>query len=211
LIAGGSRTGEYIARRLNKHFKITIIEKDQAKCNELAFRLEHIQVVHGDCTNIKLLEQERIDNYNAFVAVTGNTETNILSCMVAKHHNVTKTIALIENIGLIDYSQNLGIETLINKKITAANFLFKKIIKGNKLSFLCGIDAEIMEFTLHNGSHLINKPIRELHFPKSAIISGVIRNGVGYVTLGDFELMANDKVFVFSDSQCSYKVVSYFE
>jgi len=211
LIAGGSRTGEYIAHRLNNNFNITLIEKDQAKCNDLALRLEHIQVVHGDCTNTKLLEEERIGNYNAFVSVTGNSETNILSCMVAKHHNVDKTIALIENIGLIDYSQNLGIDTLINKKIAAANFLFKKIIKGNKLSFLYGIDAEIMEFTLHNGSELINRPIKELNFPENAIIGGVIRNGEGYVTLGDFELMADDKVFVFSDSQSSNKVLSFFE
>ncbi|HBS89039.1 MAG: hypothetical protein A2W91_20630 [Bacteroidetes bacterium GWF2_38_335] len=211
LIVGGSRTGEYLAHKLNKNFKITLIEKDQAKCNELALRLEQTQVVHGDCTNTKLLEEERIGNYDAFVSVTGNSETNLLSCIVAKHHNVTKTIALIENIGLIDYSQNLGIDTLLNKKLAAANFLFKKIIKGNKLSFLIGIDAEILEFKLDNNSNLINKKIKDINFPENAIIGGVIRNGTGYITLGDFTLEEDDKVLVFSESQSSSKVISLFK
>lgn len=211
LIVGGSRTGEYLAHRLNKNFKLTLIEKDQAKCNELALRIEQIQIVHGDCTNTKLLEEERIGNYDAFVSVTGNSETNLLSCIVAKHNNVTKTIALIENIGLINYSQNLGIDTLLNKKLAAANFLFKKIIKGNKLSFLIGIDAEILEFKIANNSKLINRKIKEINFPENAIIGGVIRNEAGHITLGDFTLEANDKVFVFSDSQSSSKVISLFK
>jgi trk system potassium uptake protein TrkA len=211
LIVGGSRTGEYLAHRLSKNLKITLIEKDQTKCNELALRLEQIQVVHGDCTNTKLLEEERIGNYNAFVSVTGNSETNLLSCIVAKHHNVTKTIALIENIGLIDYSQNLGIDTLLNKKLAAVNFLFKKIIKGNKLSFLIGIDAEILEFNIKQNSKFKGCKIKDLNFPEHAIIGGVVRNENGYITLGDFEFRENDKLIVFSLPQSVKKVQSMFQ
>jgi trk system potassium uptake protein TrkA len=104
----------------------------------------------------------------------------------------------------------MGIDTLINKKMAAANFIFRHILKGRVLTQLYGVDAEILEFIVKKDSHIINKPIKALNFPENAIISGVIRNNRGYVTLGDFELMADDKVLVFSLPQSNRKVISFF-
>lgn len=211
LVIGGSRTGKYIAHRLSKYYDIKLIEKDQEKSNLLALNLPKVQIVNGNGTDVSLLEEEGIKNYDAFVSVTGNSETNIFSCLVAKELGVTKTIAMVENIGLFNYSQKIGIDTLINKKLAAANFIFKNIKKGNVFSHLYGIDAEIMEFTVKKNSKISQKPIMELNLPENAVISGVIRKDKGYITLGDFQLKPNDKVMVFALQKSIKKVEACFK
>jgi len=211
LVIGGSRTGKYIALRLSKYYNIKLIEKDFEKCNYLAKLIPNVQIVCGDGADVKLLEEEKIKNYDAVISVTGNSETNIFTCLMAKDLGVNKTIAMVENIGLFDYSQKMGIDTLINKKMAAANFIFRHILKGRVLAQLYGVDAEIQEFIVKKDSKISHKPIKELNFPENAIISGVIRNDRGYITLGDFELMADDKVFVFSLPQSYVNVISFFK
>ncbi|PKP43897.1 MAG: Trk system potassium transporter TrkA [Bacteroidetes bacterium HGW-Bacteroidetes-12] len=211
LVIGGSRTGKYIALRLSKNYNIKLIEKDFEKCNYLAKLIPNVQIVCGDGSDVNLLKEERIINYDAVISVTGNSETNIFTCLLAKELGVKKTIAMVENIGLFDYSQKMGIDTLINKKMAAANFIFRNILKGRVLTHLYGVDAEILEFIVKKNSKITNKPIKELNFPKDAIISGVIRNDKGYITLGDFQLKANDKVFVLSLPKSSEKVISLFK
>lgn len=210
LVIGGSRTGKYIALRLSKHYNIKLIEKDLEKCNYLAKNIPNVQIVYGDGADVSLLVEEGISKYDAVISVTGNSETNIFTCLMAKEFGVKKTIAMVENIGLFDYSQKMGIDTLINKKMAAANFIFRHILKGRVLTQLYGVDAEIQEFTVKKNSKIIDKPIKDLDFPKDAIISGAIRNGIGYITLGNFQLKPNDIVFVFSLPKSSNEVVSFF-
>jgi len=210
LVVGGSRTGKHIALKLSKRYNIKLIDKDIEKCNYLAKTIPNVQIVCGDGTNIKLLEEEGIETFDAIVSVTGNSETNIFTCLIAKESGVGKAIAMVENTGLFDYSQRMGIDTLINKKMAAANFIFRYIIKGRVLTHLYGVDAKIQEFVIDRNSEITQKPINELNFPKDAIVSGVIRNGAGYITLGSFQLMPDDKVFVFSLPQSSSNVSSFF-
>ncbi len=210
LVIGGSKTGKYIALNLSKFYNIKLIEKNFEKCNYLAKHIPNVQFVCGDGADVGLLEEEWISNFDAVISVTGNAETNIFSCLLAKDLGVKKTIAMVENIGLFDYSQKMGVDTLINKKMAAANFIFRHILKDRVLTHLYGINADIQEFVLHKTSKLINKPIKALNFPKDAIISGVIRNGKGYITLGNFEFMVNDTVFVFSLPQSTKEVISFF-
>jgi len=211
LVIGGSKTGKYIALRLSKYYHIKLIEKNLERCNYLAKEIPNVQFIWGDGADVNLLEEEQISQYDAVISVTGNAETNIFSCLLAKDLGIKKTIAMVENIGLFDYSQKMGVDTLINKKMAAANFIFRNILKGKVLTQLYGIDAEIQEFILKENSKIINLPIKDLHFPKNAIISGVIRNDKGYITLGDFELKANDRVFVFSLPQSNKEVTSFFK
>lgn len=210
LVIGGSRTGKYIAMKLRNYYNIKLIDKDLGKCNYLAKNIPGVQVVCGDGTNIKVLEEEGVGNYDAIVSVTGNSETNIFTCLIAKESGVKKAIAMVENIGLFDYSQKMGIDTLINKKMAAANYIFRYIIKGRVLTHLYGVDARIQEFVVKENSRVTQRPIRELNFPDDAIISGVVRNGNGFITLGDFQLQAGDKVFVFSLPQSNSGMNSFF-
>ena len=211
MVIGGSKTGKNIALRLGKDYRIKLIEKDPERCNYLAKRIPNVQFVCGDGADVGLLKEERITDYDAVIAVTGSPETNIFSCLLAKDLGVKKTIAMVENIGLFNYSQKMGVDTLINKKMAVANFLFRHILKGRVLTLLYGINAEIHEFKIKKNSRLADKKIRDLDFPKNAIISGVIRNEAGYITLGNFELKGDDTVFVFSMPESARDVQLFFK
>ena len=128
MILGGSKIGEKSAKKLCKdNFRVKLIEKKKAKATDLAEKLQNTLVIHGDGRDLELLEEENIREMDAFIAVTGNTETNIMSCLVAKSKGVKKTIALVENMDYINISQTIGIDTLINKKLLAASEIFKHV------------------------------------------------------------------------------------
>ena len=130
MILGGSKVGFHAAKRLSRKYKVKLIEQDKDKCFELADQLKNVMVINGDGRDVELLEEESIEQMDAFIAVTGNSETNIISCLVAKNHDVQKTISLVENIDYIHLSQNIGVDTMINKKLIAANFIFRYIREG---------------------------------------------------------------------------------
>jgi trk system potassium uptake protein TrkA len=135
---------------------------------------------------------------DAFIAVTGNSETNIMSCLVAKSKEIKKTIALVENMDYFQLSQSIGIDTLINKKLLAANNIFRYIRRGEVLALtrLNNLNAEILEFEVKETSKMNGQIIRDLDFPRQAIIGGVIRNGIGMIALGGFEIAEGDRVVV---------------
>ncbi len=200
LILGGSSIGFKTARNLCKeNFKIKIIEKNKGKAMHLAEELTNALVINGDGRSIELLEEENIREMDAFIAVTGDSETNIMSCLVAKSKGVKKTIALVENIDYINISQTIGIDTLINKKLLAASSIFKHIRKGEILALanLHNIDAEVFEFEVQPNAKVTEKPIKELRFPREAVFGGIIRNGKALMSFGDFQIESGDKAIVF--------------
>jgi trk system potassium uptake protein len=213
MLLGGSKVGFHTAKKLSNKFNVKLIEKDKHKCFELADKLPNIMIINGDGRDVELLKEEGISEMDAFIAVTGNSETNILSCLVAKNHKVKKTISLVENIDYIHLSQNIGVDTMINKKLIAANFIFRYVREGNIISLTSvhGVDAEILEFIVKPNSKITSKFIKDLDFPPNAIIGGVVRNGMGYTTKGDFQFRPNDRAVVLSKPSCIYRVEEYFK
>ncbi|MBL3654960.1 Trk system potassium transporter TrkA [Fulvivirga sediminis] len=213
MILGGSKVGFHAAKRLSRKFNVKLIERDREKCHELADQLKDVMVICGDGRDVDLLQEEAIEEMDAFIAVTGNSETNIISCLVAKNNNVKKTISLVENIDYIHLSQNIGVDTMINKKLIAANFIFRYIRKGDVISLtsIHGVDAEILEFIVKAGSKITTREIKELDFPKGAIIGGVVRNGVGYTTMGDFQFRPKDRAVVLCRPECIHDVEEFFK
>jgi len=200
MILGGSSIGSKTARNLCKeNFSVKLIEKDKHKALVLAEELNNTLIIHGDGRNIELLEEENIREMDAFVAVTGDSETNIMSCLVAKSKGVKKTVALVENMDYINISQTIGIDTLINKKLLAASSIFRHIRKGEVLALanLHNIDAEVFEFVVQPNAKVTQKPIRELKFPREAVFGGIIRDGKALMSFGDFQINAGDKAIVF--------------
>ncbi len=199
MILGGSKVGFKTARDLcNQKFNVKLIEKDKEKAFELADDLSNALVINGDGRNVELLEEESLESMDAFVAVTGNSETNIMSCLVAKSKHIKKTIALVENMDYFQLSQSIGIDTLINKKLLAANNIFRYIRKGEVVAMtrLNNLNAEILEFEVKASSEVNGRIIRELDFPRSATIGGVVRDGKGIIALGDFQITEGDRVVV---------------
>ncbi|MEM1406372.1 MAG: Trk system potassium transporter TrkA [Bacteroidota bacterium] len=212
MILGGSKVGFHAAKRLSRKFNVKLIESNKEKCFEFADELKNVMVINGDGRDVDLLEEEGIQEMDAFIAVTGNSETNIISCLVAKNHDVKKTVSLVENIDYIHLSQNIGVDTMINKKLIAANFIFRYIRQGDviNLTSIHGVDAEILEFIVKAESKITEKMVRDMEFPKEAIIGGVVRNGVGYTAMGDFQFRPKDRVVVLCRPQCIHAVESYF-
>lgn len=200
MILGGSSIGSKTARNLCKeNFKVKLIEKNKNKSLILAEELNNTLLINGDGRDIELLEEENIRDMDAFIAVTGDSETNIMSCLVAKSKGVKKTVALVENMDYINISQTIGINTLINKKLIAASNIFRHIRKGEILALanLHNIDAEVFEFEVQPDAIVTKKPIKELKFPRDAVFGGIIRDGKAYIVHGDFQIQSGDKVIVF--------------
>lgn len=200
MILGGSSIGFKTARNLCKeNFKIKLVEKKKEKALDIADKLPNALVINGDGRDIELLEEENIREMDAFIAVTGDSETNIMSCLVAKSKGVKKTIALVENMDYINISQTIGIDTLINKKLLAASSIFKHIRKGEILALanLHNIDAEVFEFEVKENAKVTQKPIKELKFPREAVFGGIIRNGEAKMSFGDFQIQSGDRAIVF--------------
>ena len=149
---------------------------------------------------------------DAFIATTGDSETNIMTCLMAKSKKIKKTIALVENMDYFNLSQSIGIDTLINKKLLAANDIFKFVRNGDivELAKLNDMDAEIVEFIVNENSKVLNKKIMDLDFPLTAIIGGIIRQNKGIIALGDFEIQLGDRVLVCSKPESIKKVESLF-
>ena len=200
MIIGGGRVGRMTAKRLEKEMDIKIIESNLGRCQELSNALSNTLVVHADARDVDMLEEEGIKSVDAFIAVTENTETNILTCLQAKAYGVKRTIALVENIDYIDISQNIGIDTIINKKLIAASYIVRYTLGDNvsTLKVLSGIDADIVEFMVPDGCLATMRPINRLHVPDGAIIAGIIRGETSYIATGEFQIEAEDRVVVFA-------------
>ena len=212
MILGASSIGVLTAEKLEKKYKVILIEQDEDKCNEIAVRLKKTLVIHGDGTDVNLLEEQNIQNMDAFIAVTGDSEINIISSLVAKSHGVRKTIAGVENIDYIKLSHTIGIDTLINKKVIAANDILKYIRKGdvNSIATL-NLDAEVIEFTVKEGSKISSKQLKDLALPKMVNIAGVVRQGKGFIPFGDFKLEAGDRAIVFTNDETIHIIEKFFE
>ena len=213
MILGGGKIGVKAARNLcDSKFNIKLVEINKGRAKEIAEKLPNALVIKGDGRNVELLEEESISDMDAFIAVTGNSETNIMSCLVAKSKGVKKTIALVENMDYINISQTIGIDTLINKKLLAASAIFKHVRKGDvlKLANLHNVDAEVLEFRVKENSAVTKKLVKNINLTKNAVFGGVIRNGIAHMTFGDFQILAGDKAVVFCLPEAIHKVEKLF-
>jgi trk system potassium uptake protein TrkA len=213
MVLGGSKIGFHTARKLSIKYNVKMIERNKEKCFELADKLPGTLVIKADGSDVELLKSEGIADMDAFIAVTGNSESNIISCLLAKNQGVPKTIALVENIDYIHLSQNVGVDTMINKKLIAANFIFRYIRQGEVLDLtsIHGVDAEILEYEVTESSKIVEMELKDVDFPKSAIVGGVIRKGQGHTTMGGFQFKPKDRVVVLSKPECISKVESFFK
>ncbi|MBE7443223.1 MAG: Trk system potassium transporter TrkA [Flavobacteriales bacterium] len=212
MILGASRIGILTAELLEKKFNVTLVEENKTKANQVAEKLKKTLVINADGRDVSILEEENLDDMDAFIALTSDSETNIITSLVAKSRGVKKTIARVENMDYINISQNIGIDTLINKKIIAANEIIKYIRKGEvqAVANLHGVDAEIIEFIVKADTKITRKTLKDLKLPKSVHIAGVIRNNKGFIPFGSFQLQEGDKAVVFVQNSEIDEVEDFF-
>lgn len=212
MILGGSRIGKHIALHMQKSSEVKLIDINTKRCEDLSEILDNTLIINGDGRNVDLLEQEGITKMDAFVAVTGNSETNILSCLMAKKFGVKKTFAEVENLEYINLAENTGIDTIINKKISAASRIFRHTVSPiiTQVKYMTGTDAEVLELIVPENSRITKGTLRSIDFPKDAIVGGGLRDGVPYIATGDTIIHANDKVVVFTLPTAYEKLNKFF-
>ena len=215
IIMGGGKTAVRAALTIPNYMSVKIIEKDAQRCDRLNELLEdnEAMVIHGDGRDLGLLEEEGIKNTQAFVALTGNAETNILACLTAKKLGVRKTVAMVENLDYVSMAESLDIGTIINKKTIAASHIFQMMLDADveNLRSLMLVDAEVAEFTAAEGSKVTKKPVKDLGMPFGVTIGGLVRNGTGMLVNGNSQIEAGDSVMVFCHEQKLNNVEKFFK
>jgi len=212
MIMGGSRIGQRTAKELAKTHNVKLFEIKKDKSIRLADVLENTLVVNGDARDITLLKEEGIEQMDAFIAVTGNSETNILACLLAQRLGVKRTIAEVENIDYIDLAENIGVGTMINKKLVAASYIhrFTMDTEIEHCKYLTSSEAEVLEIIAKPGSKITMDILKNLDIPAETNIGGVIRGNETIIVHGDTKIEANDKVVVFTLPSAIRKVEKLF-
>ena len=202
MILGAGPIGEMVANAICKDVEtVKVLDQDKRRCVELSEKTDsNVLVINGDGRDSDFLLEEGIKDFDAFVAVTGNDEANILACVVAKKFGVEKTIAEVENIEYIRLAEEMGVDAVINKKLITAGKIFKMTL-SNKVRFIkymSGTDAEILEYIVAPDSAITHKTLKDTDFPHDAIIGGIIRGNESFIAVGDTKIEAYDRVVVFS-------------
>lgn len=213
MIMGGGRIAVRVAQYAPDYMQIKIIENDINRCNRLTELVEDkVMIINGDGRDLDLLEEEGIKNTEAFIALTGNSESNILACLAAKRMGVRKTVAEVENIDYIGMAESLDIGTVINKKMIAASHIYQMMLDADVSNVKCltFANADVAEFTVKEGAKITKYPVKDLGLPKGTTIGGLIRKGEGLVVTGNTQIRPNDHVVVFTVGTLIKKIEKFF-
>ena len=213
MIMGGSRIAVRTCQYMPDYMRMKIIESDINRCNRLTELVDDgVMVINGDGRDMELLLEEGIRNTEAFVALTGNSETNILACLAAKRLGVTKTVAEVENVDYISMAESLDIGTVINKKFIAASHIYQMMLDADVSNVKCltFANADVAEFTVKADSRVTKAAVKDLGLPKGATIGGLIRNGEGVLVTGNTMIQEGDHVVVFCLGMMIKKLEKYF-
>lgn len=212
MILGGSRIGIRIATELQDEINIKLVDYNAEKAYRLAEMLDKTLIINEDGRNTDAMMEEGLSNMDAFVAVTGRSETNILAAMLAKRMGVKKVIAEVENLNYINLAESIGIDTIINKKLVTASNIFRFTMSTDVQAIKCltGSDAEVLEFIVKPNSPATKVRIRDLGLPEDAIIGGIVRGDKVFIAVDNMEINPYDRVVVFSMPGSVSKVGRYF-
>lgn len=214
MVMGGGRTAVRAVKTMPEYMNVKIIEANEQRCDRLNELLDDDRalIIHGDGRDVSLLQEEGIRSTQAFVALTGNAETNILACLTAKRMGVRKTVAMVENEDYVNMAESLDIGTIINKKTIAAGHIYQMMLDANvhNVRFLMNANADVAEFIPQEGSKITQKAVKDMRLPYGMTIGGLVRNGEGYLVSGNTRINAGDSVMVFCHSINMKKIENLF-
>lgn len=214
MVVGGSRMGVRTCIDLEDRVKsIKLIEISEEKCRQLERIFHRTLLLHGDGCDVKFLQSEGLENADAFVAVTGNSETNILMGMAAKQAGVRQIVAEVENLEYTNLATRVGIDNVVNKKLVTAARIYRYTLGGNitRMRCLTGTDAEVLELEAEPRAAVTRGRLKDLNFPRGAIVGGYTHEGVSRIATGEATIVAGDRAVVFAQSSVLEKVTKYFQ
>ena len=212
MILGGSRIGVRIATELQDEVNIKLIDYNADKAYRLAEMLDRTLIINEDGRNTEAMVEEDLSSMDAFVAVTGRSETNILAAMLAKRMGVKKVIAEVENINYISLAESVGVDTIINKKLVTASNIFRFTMSTDVQAIKCltGSQAEVLEFIVKPNSPATKSRIRDLGLPSDAVVGGIVRGDKVFIAVGNTQINAYDRVVVFAMPESVTRIGDYF-
>lgn len=212
MIMGGGSIAVRLANLVGHDYQIKIIDNRIEVCRRLPEKCPNSEIIHGDARNIDVLVEENISEMDAFIALTGSSETNILACLTAKEFGVGKTIAEVENIQFISEAEGLNIGTIINKKLLASSKIFQLLLDADVESskFMALADAEVAEFVAHKGAKITRCAIKDMNLRRDMTIAGLVRDGKGMLVSGNTVICPGDHVVVFSLSGAIHYIERLF-
>jgi trk system potassium uptake protein TrkA len=212
MFMGGGNITIKTLKSLPKEIDVKIMEKEKMRVNHLIEKVDNAMIINADASDLDILKEENIEQMDAFVALSDNSEANILSCIAAKSFGLKKTIAEVENIDYIQLAESLDIGTIINKKMLAASYIYQYTLDADVHNVKCltHVDAEVVELTAKEDSPITKGKIMDIKLPKDIFIGGVVREGKGFIANGHTEIQAGDDVIVFCLSSSFHKLDKLF-
>ena len=212
LVMGGSRITRRFARLYSDKFHIKILDKDMANCEEMATLFPDCEIVYGDGRDIEVLAENNIYQYDAFMALTDSSETNILTCMTAKEFGVPKTIAEVENLQFFGQAENLNIGSIINKKLLASSHIYKILLDADESDsrFFALPDAEVAEIYVKPGAKITKGAVKDLRLPFGMTLAALVRGDKVMLVSGNTHIEEGDSVVVFSIMGTLQKIEKWF-
>lgn len=214
MIVGGGLLGRRVAELLEGSFPVRLIEQDERRAEELSHLLKKTQILHGDGSDADILVQAGLLDMDTIVATTGDNETNIMTCVLAKHlirnqpddrkRKEGKTISMVQREEYLVLAASLGSDITMNKKVLAGNEILKYIRRGQLLSVahLYGVDAEVVELVAEPGAPITRKPLYEVGGMKGKIIiGGVYHDDAWQIAVGATQVRPGDRVIGVCASQ----------
>jgi trk system potassium uptake protein len=212
-IFGGTRVGEALARKLaGLGLRIKIIEPDAATCERLAEDLDHVVVLNADGADVDTLKHEGVADGDAYVAVTGDEQTNILCSLLAKSYGAKRAIALVDRHEFVTLAPTLGVDACISPRLATANAVLK-YVRPQGVASLATIErsnSEVLEVVIPSASPLVQKPLKDLNMPEGGIIGVIVRGDEVLIPGGDDRLQPDDHVIVFTLSEAISRVERFF-
>ncbi len=209
LIVGGGRIGYRLARLLEEHsIYCKIIERNPERCTYLAERLNKAIVLSGDGSDQELLSEENIQDMDIVITLTHDEETNILASLLAQRMGARKTITRISKFSYFPLTNAIGIEQVVSPRLSAINTILQHIRKGKVLSAISikGEQAEVIEAIALETSDIVEKPLRDIAFPKGAMLAGIIRKDAIIIPTGESIIQPNDRVIIFARKEAIPKI-----
>lgn len=200
MVLGGGMVGAFVAETLQNEAHVKLLESKLVRCERLAERLPHTLVIHGDGTDLDLLESEDLAGMDAFIAVTGDDERNIIATLLARHATVPRNITLVNRVNYLPIMPKIGLDTVVSKQLLTVNAMQHYIQHQEvaAVASLPGIEAQLIEYIATDGCRITRKPLRDVRFPRNAIVGAILHDNHMVVPTGDTQIEAGDRTVVFA-------------